>query len=74
MIDHLRQNRMSKPREDPRFPFKCRTERIIISEKCTFQSDGAPQPLINGQIDVTHPAFSDRLYDQIAVLDHGVWG
>jgi hypothetical protein len=50
---------MTQPRQRFRFAFESVAERFIIGEKRSFERDGAAQTLIDRQINVAHPAFTD---------------
>jgi hypothetical protein len=72
MVANLRQNRMTHSRENAGLTLERIAQHLITREKCALQCNRASKPLIHRQINLAHAAFSDKMDDQITVLDQRI--
>jgi hypothetical protein len=54
---------MTETRQSSGFALKGGAQHFIIGKKSAFQSDRAAQPLVDRQINFSHPAFADQMND-----------
>lgn len=74
VVADLRKDRMPQTGKDPCFPLKSSCKSGIACVTRPLQRDGTAQSLIDGEIDLAHSAFTDQMNDQVAILDHCIWG
>ena len=74
VVAYLGQHRVTHTGQDTGFALKCVAEGFVSRKKRPFERDGAAKSLVHSEIDFTHPAFSDQMHDQIAILDQRILG
>ena len=74
MVADLRKDRMPQTSKDPCLALERTGKGRIASIARSLQGNGAAKPLIDGEIDLAHSAFADQMNDQVAILDHCIWG
>src|SRR5690606_34403851 len=74
MVADLRKDRMPEACKDPRLALERTGKGRVACIARPLKGNGAAKPLIDSKIDLAHSAFADQMNDQVAILDHCIWG
>src|SRR5688572_21160304 len=72
MIDHLWQHRMTQPRKYLCLALERAAHRFMVLKEGAFKCNRAAQPLVDGKVNLAHPAFTDQMDDQVTILDQRI--